>query len=233
MKKGIALFLRIVAIYLLIDAALALVLSVTYQEEAPEVKQLSDVNIFELTDYEVVYFDKLEILERYAFQTMDEYSDSEGGYTDIKFFVYPGSHAMDDNELTAEYYVVKFYDQEGTAYVASMTVSASDGSSISLDGGSQTISACVGIGKMSHGSDTDDRELEQLREDALDAYAEKAQAEPVDRSLGYQSDSIDQYKAAWEEDVASTKLIAGIAGVVLTGIGVSLLVYVRKKTKVR
>ena len=64
------------------------------------------------------YIDELTVLERYAQVTSIEVSDGDGYETEFSVNGY--------GNVVDEYYLVKFYDDEGKAYLASMIVESYD-----------------------------------------------------------------------------------------------------------
>lgn len=94
MKKGLSIFLKIVSILMIIGGVECLIFSATYQESPKKVEHASDIIVSDITDYSVLYIEELNVLERYAFKTKDEYKDSEGTYTEVNFYVYDASSPM-------------------------------------------------------------------------------------------------------------------------------------------
>lgn len=231
MKKGLSVFLTIVYVLMIIGAVECAFFAIVYSGDHITVENASAINISVLDEHTVLYVEDLEVLERYAFQTVDEYQDSEGSYSDTTYYVYDASHPMDGHELFAEYYIVKFSDKTGKEYIASLSVSADDHIAPALKNTPLQISACVSAlpGANTAFLNANDKQLAELREAALNDYAQKSQTERAHFTLGYQAESIAQYNEAAEKDVASTRVLMAILGVTLLAAAIWLMRFVRKK----
>lgn len=232
MKKGLSIFLKIVSILMIIGGVECLIFSATYQESPKKVEHASDIIVSDITDYSIVYIEELNVLERYAFKTKDEYKDSEGTYTEVNFYVYDASSPMDNNELFAEYYIVKFRDKTGQEQIASLSVSSDEEIATSLSKCPTTISACIGVSPVSNSKllNSYDKELKQIREQSLLEYSTTSELPQISNiTFGYQNESIEQYQKEFESDVKSAKIIALVFGIVLIVGGTALFIHVRKK----
>lgn len=227
MKK----FLKVAAIFLLIGAVCCLLGAVLYQEKPAECKALKDTDSAAIDDYTVVYCADLEVLERYAFQTMKEYRDSEGSYTDVTYYVYDASQSMDKNELVGEYYLVKFRDSTGKEYITSLSVPAEENMSKTLAKTPVKLSACLGAAPIRTGGLLNDNEekLRQLRETALDACSEKLQLPRANITLSYRAETVEQYQKEFQKDGVTARIVMAVFAVVLCGSGVWLLRRADKK----
>ena len=233
MKKGISIFLRIVFVLMIIGAIECAIFAIVYQGDAVQVENASDISIADINEHTILYVENLEILERYAFKTVEEYRDSEGTYVDTTYYVYEASHPMDNHELFAEYYIVKFCDKNNKEYLASLSVAADDDIAGSLKNTPLQISACVGAAPLSNSAllNTYDEQLKELRKTALNHYSQQSQTEQAHISLGYQAESIEQYNRDAEKDVVSFRVMMAILSVVLLAGAVWLMRVVRAKSK--
>ena len=237
MKKRTLVFLTVVYVLMIIGAVECAIFAILYTGDNIKVENVSDINISNIDEHTVLYIEDLEILERYAFETLYEYRDSEGGYTDTTYYVYEDSHPKDEHELFAEYYIVKFCDKSDNEYVASLSVSASDDVASLLEDAPLQISACVGAVPISSStvlSNENDKQLIELREDSLNKFSEKSQIERANVTLGYKAESIEQYNQDTGKDVVTTRVIMAIFSVVLIAVAVWLIrICRRKKQNVR
>lgn len=233
MKKGIAVFLTIVYVLIVIGAIECAIFAIVYKGDNIQVENASDINISDIDEYTILYVENLEILERYAFETVYEYRDSEGSYTDITYYVYEASHPMDEHELFAEFYIVKFRDKTNKEYIASLSVDADDDIASSLKNTPLQISACVGAAPFSSTafSNANDKQLRELRETSLNNYSQQTQIEQANITLGYQAESIEQYDQDTEKDVIISRVLMAIFSVVLLAIAIWLMRIVRTKNK--
>lgn len=233
MKKGIAVFLTIVYVLIVIGAIECAIFAIVYKGDNIQVENASDMNISDIDEYTILYVENLEILERYAFETVYEYRDSEGSYTDITYYVYEASHPMDEHELFAEFYIVKFRDKTNKEYIASLSVDADDDIASSLKNTPLQISACVGAAPFSNTafSNANDKQLRELRETSLNNYSQQTQIEKANITLGYQAESIEQYDQDTEKDVIISRVLMAIFSVVLLAIAIWLMRIVRTKNK--
>ena len=231
MKKKPSVFLTILSILMIIGAVECLVFSLLYQESPDQVGTITEIEISQAKASSKMYLEELEVLERYAFQTIYEYEDSEGIYSDVTYYVYEDSHPMDRNQLFGEYYIVKFRDKTGTEYITSLSVSAYRSVAPLLAEAPVTIPACVGVRPIEnrYPENSNDRELYVLQEAALDAYAQESGISRAPVTFGYLDDTIAEYQQAFEQDVASAKITALVFGLILGAGGVLLLVLPRKK----
>lgn len=229
MKKGTAVFLTIVAVLMLIGAVECGIIAIIHNGESSKIEDGAKIDISDIDEYTVLYFEELEVVGRYAFQTADEYSDSDSGYTDTTYYVYEGDQPMDSHELHAEYYIVKFSDSSNE-YITSLCVAA-DQDVDSLKNTPVRISACVSAAPASNSSlqNENDKKLQELREDALDAYAEDSGIERVHVTFSYQAESAEQHQSDMEKDVVIVRVILAVASVGLVVGGVCLIRFVRKK----
>ena len=101
---------------------LKLEISELFKQDNIKVENASNANISDIDDYTILYVENLEVLKRYAFETVYEYRDSEGSYTDTTYYVYEDSQPMDKHELFAEYYIVKFCDKNNKEYIERLIV---------------------------------------------------------------------------------------------------------------
>lgn len=232
MKKGLSVFLKIVSILMIIGGVECLIFSALYQETPKKIEDISDIVVSDITEYSTVYIEELDVLERYAFKTKDEYKDSEGTYTEVNYYVYDASSPMDDNELFAEFYIVKFLDKTGQEQLASLSVSSDKDIAESLNKCPTTISACIGVSPVSNSQllNSYDKELRQIREQSLLEYSTKSELPEVNNiTFGYQNESIEQYQKEYQNDVTSAKIITLVFGIILIGGGIALFIYVQKK----
>lgn len=231
MKKGLSVFWTIVSVLMIIGAIECGIVAAVYTGDQRAIENVSDISISDIDEHTVLYVEKLEVLERYAFQTVDEYQDSEGSYSDTTYYVYPASHPMDKHTLFAEYYIVKFTDKTGKEYVASLTVSAEDDIASSLRNTPLQIGACVGAAPYANSafSNTNDKQLAELREASLKNYSQHSQAESAQITLGYRAASIAQYEKAAAKDAASTRVLMAVLAVALLAGTVWLIGFVRRK----
>ena len=124
MKKGTAILLKILSVLIIIGAIECLVAALLYNGSADKIENISEIDVSAVNDSTKIYFEEIEILERYAFETVYEYNDSENSYSDTTYYVYDDSQPMDKNELFTEYYIVKFCDNSGKEYITSLSVLA-------------------------------------------------------------------------------------------------------------
>ena len=232
MKKKPSKVHVILSVLMIVGAVMCCVFSAAYQDNPGAVAYVTELDISRVKETVTVYIEELDVLERYAFQTLYEYADSEGIYTDVKYYVYEASHPMDDNQLFGEYYIVKFKDKTGTQYITSLSVSAYKDIGPTLKNAPVTVSACVGMQPVqgpNSFTNSNDRELYDLREAALDAYSQKTGIRRANVTLGYQEETVSQYQEGFEQDVSSTKTVALVFGILLGAGGGALLVFSRKK----
>lgn len=233
------IFLKILAIFLLVAAVELLLITILYREKPVEIQNMADVNVSVMEQYSTVYIDELYILDRYAFETIHEYrKDYETGYSsDPVYFAYEGSQPMDKNELFVEYFVVKFTDQSGKEYVASMSVLAGKRYSPSLKELPLKISAVAGAGIPSDGDiyfdfdDSNDAKLFRWKTAALDKYAESLQIPQAGITLGYQAENIQHLQALQQREDRSFRISGVVGGVALLAAGVFLLTKTSKKSQ--
>ena len=218
--------LTILSVVMFLYGFLALVFAILYQPKPEKIENITEIQVSDLGDSSVVYFDRLNVVQRYAFQTIDEYEDSESGYSDVTYRVYDASQPMDRYDLHSEYYIVSFSDKSGTEYITSMSVYAEKSIRDVLSNTPVTIPACVTASRITGDSaflNTNDKELIQLRETVLDAYAQQTGIARADIRLSYQSSSTAQYLQDFEQDTSSGRISAAVLGVILIGIGLFLL----------
>lgn len=235
MKKGFSLFLTTVYVLMIIGAIECAIFAIVYKGDRIEVKNATTINILDINEYTVLYVENLEILERYAFQTVYEYRDSEGTYTDTTYYVYDAFQPMDKHELFAEYYIVKFNDKTGKEYIASLSVDADDDIALSLRNTPLQISACVGVSPVSTATflNTNDKQVHELRESSLSKYSQQSQIESAHITLGYQAGSIAQYNQEAEKDIVETKILMTVFCVVLLSVAIWLMCVVRMHTTIK
>lgn len=231
MKKKPSVFLTILSILMIIGAVECLLFSLLYQDSSNRIGSSTEMDITQAKAAAAIYLEDLEVLERYAFQTVHEYADSEGIYSEVTYHVYEASQPMDGNHLFGEYYIAKFRDKTGTEYITSLSVSAYRPVAPLLAKAPITISACVGVRPIEnmYPQNTNDQELFVLQEAALDAYARESGISRAPFTFGYLDDAIVEYQQSYEQDVFSAKVIALVFGVILGAGGVLLLVLPRKK----
>lgn len=232
MKKKSSVFSKILRIFLLILGTECLVFSLVSSAKAPKVENASDVNLFGLKESKVVFFEELEVLERYAFQTMDEYTDSEGTYVDTTYYVYDGSHPMDKNELHSEYYIVKLCDEDGNEFITSMSVAADRHMTSTLKKCPIKISACAWVSEFSKLKlqNSNDKKLDKLEEKALNEYSEASGIPRANVTLGYKNETIKQYQKEYKRENTTTKIMMAVFGTAFIAIGAWLTVRKKKET---
>lgn len=234
MKKKPSTFRTILSVLMIIGAVMCLIFSVMYQENPGQVAYITELDVSRAKETVTVYIEELEVLERYAFQTIHEHEDSDGIYSDVQYYVYDASQPMDSNRLFGEYYIVKFRDKTGEAYITSLSVSASKTVAPTLHGAPVTISACVGMQPLQADgafTNNNDIELHALREAALDAYSQKTGIRRANVTLGYQEETVSQYQKGFAQDVSSAKTVALVFGILLAAGGAALLSPRKKKAK--
>lgn len=244
MKKGTAIILIIASVYLLFFGIVMTAVSFL-PAKAPEVPaDMADSAFEDIVDYDVYYIEELYILERYAFQTADEYDDIESGYTDITFRVYSGDQPMDKYDLDSEYYVVLFHDKYGKPHLASLYVNADKDMSSVLNAcgnGMYTledplsVSACVGAYYSSTNEallNRNEIEIGELRESRLSAYSEDCGIPYDGLRLGYRSATKAEFAENEVADTARDRRMFLIFGILLLAGGVLLLRFtIRKRRK--
>lgn len=218
---------------MIIGAIECLICAFLPSETSDKCELLSNIDIEQIDDYTTIYCEELEILNRYAFETVYEYTDSEGTYIDTTYYVYDASEPMDKNELFAEYYIVKISDKTGNEYIASLIVSADKDMASTLTKTPLKISACVWASPISNPklSNSDDKQLYQLRETALNEYSKNSKIERAPITLTYQAESIEQYQDSIKKDAVGSKIIMIIFSVILALSGIGIGRFIRKKTK--
>lgn len=234
MKKKPSRIQTILSVLMIVGAVMCLIFSAAYQDDPGAVAYVTDLDVSRVKESASVYMEELEVLERYAFQTIHEHEDSDGIYSDVQYYVYDASQPMDSNRLFGEYYIVKFRDKTGEAYITSLSVSAFKRVAPSLRDAPVTISACVGMHPLQEDSaftNNNDLELHALREAALDAYAQKTGIRRAGITLGYQEERVSQYQEGFERDVSSAKTVALVFGILLAAGGAALLSPRKKKAK--
>lgn len=244
MKKGTAIILIIASVYLLVFGAAMTAFSMLTKNTPETITDMSGVTPEDIVDYHVYYIEDLYILERYAFQTADEYDDIESGYTDITFRVYSGDQPMDKYELHSEYYVVMFHDKNGEPHLASLSVSASkDMSSVLNACGSGTytfedpltVSACVGAYYASANEalqNRNDIEIGELRESRLAAYSGESGIPYDGLCLGYRSATKAEFAEDEVADTARNRRMFLSFGVLLLAGGILLLRFTIRKRRI-
>lgn len=229
MKKGTSIFLKILIVLMIIGAIECAIFAIVYTGDSTAVVCASDIDIGDIDEYTILYFEDLEVLSRYAFETVYEYRDSEGSYTDTTYYVYDASQPMDKNELFAQYYIVKFQDMNNT-YITSLSVAADKDITSSLKETPLRISACVGASTISTSafSNASDDQLRDLRETALNDYAKQHQIQRAHITLGYQTESLEQYDRDREQDTVSSRIMMAVVSVILLGGSIWLIRILRK-----
>ena len=234
MKKGTAIALRIICVFMIIGALECLIFSIMFKGDNTKIENASDINISDIDESTVLYIENLEVSERYAFETIDEYRDSEGTYEDTTYYVYDASQPMDEHELFAEFYIVKFCDKNNKERIASLSVPADCDIAHSLKNTPLQISACFWVSPFSSDSfllNTNDKKLNELRETSLNDYSQQSQIEQAHITLEYVSDSVEQYNQDKDKDDVELRVMMAIFGVLLMVASVWLILFVRKKSK--
>lgn len=232
MKKGYRIVFIILSIIMIIGGVEFLVFAAVYNPTAPEVPNTADIDLYDIEQYTTVYFDKIDVLERYAFKTMHEYKDSEGSYTDTTYYVYDASQPMDKNELISEYYIVKISDKNGGEYITSLSIDTSKDIYTTVKNAPIQISACVGASPAPLNDlspDTTEGQLKILRETSLKEYSEKSQIPTAPVILAYKTETSEQALNNVEKETVETKIIAVIGGLVLMLAGIGLLILTKNK----
>lgn len=231
MKKGVSIFLRVLAVVMIIIGIICLGFGAFGSFETAEVKNMSDISAYGVADYTVLYFEELEVLERYAFKTEYEYRDSEGTYEETDYFVYDASQPMDDNELFAEYYIVKFSDNTGKEFVTSLCVRMDKSHKPDLATLPAQISCCAYVATISDNAlaNSYDVELANLRRAAINEYSGKTGASAASVALEYKTHSVSQYQQDAESDNQTTRVLMIVFGVLLVVGAVLILRLVKRK----
>lgn len=212
--KTTGFVLKIMAVFLLIVGSEMIFLGITTsQERTYKSENISNIDISVVNDYDVIYFEELDILERYAFQTKRVETDSEGTQTGTYYYVYDGSQRMDNNKLDKEYYLVKFCDKSGKEYITSLCVQAGMTYSPSLTSGKT--SACLAPYVSQATSSKQKAELLQLKNTAIGKYATEKQIAQASFSLEYKGTSIGQYQKNEEKYATRQRFVYILLGAVL------------------
>ena len=185
---------------------------------------MSTASISQMQERTVFYIEDLEVLERYAFKTVEERSDADGQPEESVYYVYDASQPMDEHTLLSEYYVVKFADEE-REYIASLTVSAD--MAVPLENTPVHITACVNAFPASAGTDSD--QLGQLRTAALEDWAQRTGTQKANVTFGYQAEDPIARLDTIKQDTNEVKLAMGITGIILAAFSVwFVLIYFKK-----
>ena len=222
---------KVLSILLILFGILSLVMGLLYQETPKQIQNMDVVDISEIRETSTFFVEDLEVLQRYAFETVHEYEDSESGYSDTDYYVYSDSQPMDKNDLFGEYYIVKFTDKTGTEYITSLSVLANKDIAPSLRNGPVRLDACVGASLIAETKllNSNDKDLHRLREEALDAYARESQLPRANITLGYQTRTVQDNLQQQEQDVRSFKTSNAVLGAAMLAIGSFLLVKQKRK----
>lgn len=221
MKK---VLFAILAVFTILGTVVCLGFAVFYRPAQETVHDMSAATISGLNERTAFQIEDLEILERYAIKVIQESDGGNGMPEDSTYYVYDASAAVDEHTLWAEYYVVRFTDRE-KEYVASLMVSA--GKDVSLENIPVSITACVNAFPASSGADDD--KLGQLRQAALEDWAQRTGAEKATVTLGYQAESADLLRSSVDKDATEIRLAMGITGVILAAFSVwFILIYLKK-----
>lgn len=237
MKKRTIVFLKVIYVLIIVGAIECFIGALLYEAPVDDVKNISDVDIYEINDYSKIYFEEIEVLERYAFKTAHEYSDSENSYSDVTYYVYQDSHPMDDNQLFAEYYIVKFSDKTGKEYITSLSVAADENVKLFSDDMPLKMSVCAGASLISS-DELPNLEVDYpgnneivLRETTLNKYSQSSGISRACITLGYIAEDIEEYQQDVNKDNLAFKIALAVIGVVLTIVSIVLIRFVKKKTK--
>jgi hypothetical protein len=144
---------------------------------------------------------------------------------------------MDKNELFAEYYIVKFCDNSGKEYITSLSVLAKKKVASSLKNTPLKISACTGATPVSNDElpdqlvNSNDKQLLELREKSLNGYSQNNNVPRAGFTLGYITDSVEQYQSDFAEGVVELRIMLAVLGVALILADVWLIRFIGRKTK--
>lgn len=219
MKK---VLLAILAIFTILGTVVCLGVAIFYQPKTETVYHMSTASISSMKERTLFYIEDLEVLERYAFKTIEQPSDEDGQPKEAIYHIYDASQPMDEFTLLYEYYVVKFADAE-KEYIAALTVSA--GKDVALENTPVSITACVNAFPAS----TDDDQLGKLRQAALDDCATRTGIAKANVTFGYQAKDPIARLDAIDQDTTEVKLTMGITGLILAAFSVwFILIYLKK-----
>lgn len=224
---------KILSIFLIVFGVLSLVFGLTYQETPRDIQNMASVDITEIRETSTFFVEDLQVLSRYAFKTVHEYEDSESGYSDTQYYVYSDSQPMDNNDLFAEYYIVKFSDKTGTEYITSLSVLAGKDIAPSLRSTPVRLDACLGAALIAEEKllNSEDEDLRRLRAEALDACARESGLPRAQIKLGYQTRSVAENLHQQGREVTSAKVTNIIFGGAMLAAGIFLLVKAKRKTQ--
>ena len=192
MKKSNNTLVKIIVICICITFAAFLVFSLLEKQAPKEITDITTITADQIGEgYKPYYIEELHIIERYAFMTIDDYTDSEG-YSSTSYYPHAADEPMDEYELWEEYYIVMFYDSSGTPHLASLTTR--DFEKVSQE--SSVISACVSA--TSEPADTTfmnnyDKKILELREESLNAYSAESGIPYEGIRMEYKYETLDEY----------------------------------------
>ncbi len=232
MKKNFFAIKIIACVLIIICAIECMLFAILYNGEKIEIKNASDISLSDIDEHTTIYIEDFEILERYAFKTVYEYSDSEGSYSSDTYYVYEATHPMDKNELFAEYFIVKFCDKNNKEYITSLCIDASNEIASSLKNVPLQISACVWTLYPSSAtalSSETDKQLIEIRETSLNNYSQQSQIERAPVIFEYQSESAEQYIQDNENDAIVARILVAILGIILLAVAAWLIRVIRRK----
>lgn len=166
--------------------------------EPKEITDITAISVDEIgEDYKPYYIEQLQILERYAFKTVDSY-ESTDGYSDDTYYAHRGDEPMDEYELFTEYYIVLFQDKSENPYLASMSVSSEAEMSELLNStdGTLVIPACVSISSQKPNEtflNNYDLKILDMKCEKLQEYSQKLDIPNKSLNMVYKYETIDEY----------------------------------------
>ncbi len=170
----------------------------TYADSKPkEITDITIVSVDDIGEYKPFYIENLQIVKRYAFKTVDSYTDSDG-YSDNSYYAYRADDPMDEYELFEEYYIVVFTDISGSRHLASMTVRPYKSKSVDFNSsdGNLMISACVSATGEPENTlflNSYDKKILQFRDEAIANYAKESSIPYEGINMVYQCETIEEY----------------------------------------
>lgn len=173
------------------------------------------------------YIDELTVLERYAQVTKIEITDADG-FSSTEFNVNKYGDVVD------EYYLVKFYDDEGKAYLASMVVESYDinNSLFNLENAEYPVKmqAYVEVGGTFDPVYQGKVSVSEYREESVEKFTSQEKAIETYPLWQFFADTNENFKSERQGFANTERIMYIVIGALFMLPGVIMVISVTKKT---